>query len=128
MIIQETRSSCVMGIFRSSITLGSAVITTVWSKAAMKAPKPAMVRMAQVECSRTWPDSSAPGLSAPSLGAGEEDKGHVTGGAIVTGWFTSSMISRRWESGTSVTTVCPVMTASRRMPVARSIHISSATG
>ena len=38
-----------MGIFRSSITLGSAVTTTVWSSAAMKAPSPVMVRMAQVE-------------------------------------------------------------------------------
>ena len=49
MIIQETRSSSVMGIFRSSITLGSAVTTTVWSSAAMKAPSPVMARMAQVE-------------------------------------------------------------------------------
>ena len=49
MIIQETRSSSVMGIFRSSITLGSAVTTTVWSSAAMKAPSPVMLRMAQVD-------------------------------------------------------------------------------
>ena len=51
-MIQETRSSSVMGIFRSSITLGNAVTTTVWSRAVINAPVAATVRISQVECCR----------------------------------------------------------------------------
>ena len=42
-MIQEARSRSVAGIFRSSITLGRAVTTTVWSSAVMKAPRPITV-------------------------------------------------------------------------------------
>ena len=61
-MIQETRSSSVMGIFKSSMTLGNAVTTTVWSKAAMKAPRPVMVRRAHVERSPHDPIPASVGL------------------------------------------------------------------
>ena len=40
MTIQDTRSSSVIGIRKSSITAGKTVTTTVWSRAVKKAPKP----------------------------------------------------------------------------------------
>ena len=43
-MIQAARSNSAMGTFRSSIMLGNAVTTTVWSKAVMKAPRPTTVR------------------------------------------------------------------------------------
>ena len=45
-MIQEARSrpAGVLGIFRSGITLGRAVTTTVWSRAVTKAPRPITTR------------------------------------------------------------------------------------
>ena len=43
MMIQAPRSSSAIGTFKSNITLGSAVTTTVWSKAVMNAPRPMTV-------------------------------------------------------------------------------------
>ena len=54
-MIQETRSSSAMGTFRSNITLGNAVTTTVWSRAVMKAPRPMMARTKGVGSVRSFP-------------------------------------------------------------------------
>ena len=52
---------------------------------------------------------------------------HSSGAVIVIGWFRSSMVSRRCDSGTSVATTWPVMRAWRRAPVSRSVMTSSET-
>ena len=54
-MIQAARSNSVIGTFRSSITLGSAVTTTVWSRAVMKAPRPTTVRTNGVDSTRSLP-------------------------------------------------------------------------
>ena len=116
-MIHETRSSWVMGIFRSSMTLGNAVTTTVWSRAVMNVPRPAIARIAQVEY---WRISEGPGVAesegtirlnrnSPMCGRGWSQPGCVHGLRFisVTAGQNATVPARGTPGPVPVNRVCP---------------------